>query len=51
MFLENIFDSYTISCCFCINYVKTCRRSGVFIVNFDHIPHLFLVFLLLSLNK
>ena len=27
------------------------RRSGVFIVNFEHISHLFLVFSLLTLNK
>ena len=27
------------------------RRSGVFIVNLKHIFHLFLVFLLLILNK
>ena len=27
------------------------RRSGVFIVNFEHISHLFLVFILLTLNK
>ena len=27
------------------------RRPGVFIVNFEHISHLFLVFLVLSLNK
>ena len=27
------------------------RRSGVFIVNCEHISHLFLVFLLLTLNK
>ena len=27
------------------------RRSGVFIVNFEYISHLFLVFLLLTLNK
>ena len=27
------------------------RRSGVFIVNYEHISHLFLVFLLLTLNK
>ena len=26
------------------------RRSGVFIVNFEHISHLVLVFLLLALN-
>ena len=26
------------------------HRSGVFIVNFEHIPHLLLVFLLLTLN-
>ena len=24
---------------------------GVFIVNYEHLPHLFLVFLLLTLNK
>ena len=30
----------------------TClRRSGVFIVNFKHISHLFLVFLLMTWNK
>ena len=27
------------------------RKSDVFIVNFEHISHLFLVFLLLTLNK
>ena len=27
------------------------RRSGVFIVNFEHVSHLFLVFLLLTFNK
>ena len=27
------------------------RRSGVFIINFEHISYLFLVFLLLTLNK
>ena len=27
------------------------RRSGVFTVNFEHISHLSLVFLLLTLNK
>ena len=27
------------------------RRSGVFIVNFEQISHLFLVFLLLPMNK
>ena len=27
------------------------RRSSVFIVNFEHISHLFLVFILLTLNK
>ena len=27
------------------------RRSGAFIGNFEHIPNLFLVFLLLNLNK
>ena len=30
---------------------RHCRRSGVFIVNFEHISHLVLVFLLLTLNK
>ena len=27
------------------------RRSGVFIVNLEHMSHLFLVFLLFTLNK
>ena len=27
------------------------RRSGIFIVNFEHISHLFLVFLLLTLSR
>ena len=27
------------------------RRSGVFIVNFEHVSHIFLVFLLLTLNR
>ena len=27
------------------------RRSGIFIVNFEHISHIFLVFLLLTLKK
>ena len=27
------------------------RRSGVFIVNFEHISHLFLVYLLFNLNR
>ena len=31
-------------------YVKYWGRSGVFIVNFEHISHLDLVFLLLTLN-
>ena len=30
--------------------IDTSRRSGVFIVNFEHVSHLFLVFLLLTLN-
>ena len=30
---------------------RYCRHSGVFIVNFEHILRLFLVFLLLPLNK
>ena len=30
---------------------RQCRRSGVFIFNFERISHLFLVFLLLTLNK
>ena len=29
---------------------KTRGRSGIFIVNFEHIAHLVLVFLLLTLN-
>ena len=28
-----------------------CGRSGVFIVNFDHISHLFVVFLLMSFSR
>ena len=31
--------------------IKTRRRSGVFIVNLEHVLHLFLVFLLLNINK
>ena len=27
------------------------RRSGIFIINFEHLSHFFLVFLLLALNK
>ena len=27
------------------------RRSGIFIVNFEHVSHLVLVFLLLTLNR
>ena len=27
------------------------RRSGVFIVNLDHISHIFLLFLLLTVNS
>ena len=30
---------------------RYCRRSGVFIVNLEHISHLFLVFLLLTLSR
>ena len=29
---------------------RQCRRSGIFIVNFEHISHLILVFLLLTFN-
>ena len=36
---------------FKVNYKDTRTRSGVFIVNFEHISHLFLVLLLLPLNK
>ena len=37
----------------CKNVVKNeaRRRSGAFIVNFEHILHLFLVFLLLTLSR
>ena len=43
---REIFSSLT------IKTSKRChwRRSGVFIVNFEHISHLVLVFLLLTLN-
>ena len=30
---------------------RYCRRSGVFIVTFEHTSHIFPVFLLLTLNK
>ena len=30
---------------------KNTSRSGAFIINFEYISHLFLVFLLLNLNK
>ena len=30
---------------------RQCRRSGAFVVNFEHISHLALVFLLLTLNR
>ena len=33
------------------NNRNTWRHSGVFIVNFENISHLFLVLLLLTLNK
>ena len=33
-----------------VKYVQWCR-SGVFIVNFEHISHLVLVFLLLTLSR
>ena len=33
------------------NNTRHWRRFGVFIVNFEHISHLFLVFLLLTLNR
>ena len=35
----------------CKGTYSTWRRSDVFIVNFEHILHLFLVFLLFTLNK
>ena len=35
---------------FKVNNKDTRRRSGIFIVNFEHISHLVLVFLLLTLN-
>ena len=36
---------------FKVNNKDAKRRSGVFIVNFEHISHLVLVFLLLTLSK
>ena len=33
------------------NYIFSRRRSSVFTVNFEHISHLFLLFILLTLNK
>ena len=35
---------------FKVNNKDARRRSGIFIVNFEHIPHLVQVFLLLTLN-
>ena len=35
---------------FRVNNKDTKKTSGVFIVNFEHISHLFLVFLLLTLD-
>ena len=35
----------------CAVFIQIRRRSAVFIVNFEHILHLFLVLLLLTLNK
>ena len=32
-------------------YISQLRRSGVFSVSFEYISHLFLVFLLLALNR
>ena len=31
--------------------LRQCRRSGVFIINFEEISHLVLVFLLLTLSR
>ena len=48
---------YTLMCEVCSKLtIKTpercqCRRSSVFIVNFGHISHLFLAFLLFTFNK
>ena len=39
------------SCNFIGKGALTCRHSGVFVVNFEHISHLFQVFLLLALNS
>ena len=35
---------------FKVNNKDTWRRSGIFIVNFEHISHLLIVFILLTLN-
>ena len=38
-------------CLYCVVVlVSLLRRSGIFIVNFEHISHIVLVFLLLTLN-
>ena len=34
-----------------VNNRNTWRRSGVFIVNFEHISHLVLVFIVLTLSR
>ena len=49
---KNTRKSYEICSKLMIKPPERCRRrSGVFVVNFAHISHLFLVFLLLTLNK
>ena len=35
-------------CDICSKLTRKARRSGVFIVNFEHISHIFLVFLMLA---
>ena len=56
-FIIKINNRHTKKCDTCLKVtIKTperrhWRRSGVFIVNFEHISHLFSVFLLLTLNK
>ena len=53
VYLFKVNNGNTRKCCeICSKATKnTRRRSGVFIVNLEHISNFFLLFLLLTLNK
>ena len=48
---ESILDNTLVETINDYNVIMDSCRYGVFIVNFEHISYLFLVFLLLTLNK